>query len=346
MQWAVLCLGLISVYFFKGFLVPVLAALIIGSASWPLYSFFLKKNKVSPVFLAILATILVFFVLIIPLVVVTSYASLQLHDLISTIDLSDGKAIPMPLWLSALPDPFGAFFIEHWKSIETFFDPQNTRKNVELILKSFIFLSRHLFDWFLSAIFMLIALFFVFLDGRSMYRQLDIVGEHFFPKYWKKLSRIIPKIIRSTFLGMTIIAIGEGVSLGIAYWIAGVPSHIAMGILTAFMATIPGGAPLACILVSLYLLLIKANTFNAIALFVWGAFELFIVDKTLRPFLIGGPIKLPFLPTFFGLIGGVKTMGLLGLFIGPVIMALIVEIWKECIQILRERKSIKEEDSL
>ena len=43
-----------------------------------------------------------------------------------------------------------------------------------------------------------------------------------------------------------------------------------------------------------------------------------IVDKTLRPKLVGGPIKLPFLPTFFGLIGGVKTMGFLGIFIGPV----------------------------
>ena len=65
------------------------------------------------------------------------------------------------------------------------------------------------------------------------------------------------------------------------------------------------------------------------ALFAWGTLELFIVDKTLRPKLVGGPIKLPFLPTFFGLIGGVKTMGLLGLFIGPVLMALLVAIWRE-----------------
>ena len=69
-----------------------------------------------------------------------------------------------------------------------------------------------------------------------------------------------------------------------------------------------------------------------LALFAWGAIELFIVDKTLRPRLVGGPIKLPFLPTFFGLIGGVKTMGFLGLFIGPVLMALLVAIWREWIR--------------
>ena len=57
--------------------------------------------------------------------------------------------------------------------------------------------------------------------------------------------------------------------------------------------------------------------------------ELFIVDKTLRPKFVEGPVKLAFLPTFFGLIGGVKTMGFLGLFIGPVLMALLVAIWRE-----------------
>jgi predicted PurR-regulated permease PerM len=69
-----------------------------------------------------------------------------------------------------------------------------------------------------------------------------------------------------------------------------------------------------------------------IGLLVWGTVELFIVDKTLRPKLVGGPIKLPFLPTFFGLVGGVKTMGFLGLFIGPVLMAIIVAIWRESIR--------------
>ena len=94
------------------------------------------------------------------------------------------------------------------------------------------------------------------------------------------------------------------------------------------MALIPGGAPLSFTLVSLYLVA-SGSPVAGMALFVWGATELFIVDKTLRPRLVGGPIKLPFLPTFFGLVGGVKTMGFLGLFIGPVLMALLVAIWRE-----------------
>ena len=127
---------------------------------------------------------------------------------------------------------------------------------------------------------------------------------------------------------MTIIAIGEGLVLGTAYWIAGVPSPVAFGVLTGFMALIPGGAPLSFSLVSLYLVG-SGQLWAGVGLFAWGSIELFIVDKTLRPRLVGGPVKLPFLPTFFGLVGGVKTMGIVGLFVGPVLMALLVAIWRE-----------------
>ncbi len=67
--------------------------------------------------------------------------------------------------------------------------------------------------------------------------------------------------------------------------------------------------------------------------------ELFIVDKTLRPRLVGGPVSLPFLPTFFGLVGGVTTMGLMGLFVGPVIMALCVALWREWVYAARQSDS-------
>ncbi len=104
------------------------------------------------------------------------------------------------------------------------------------------------------------------------------------------------------------------------------------------MALIPGGAPLSFSLVSLYLLG-TGSPVAAVALFAWGTTELFIVDKTLRPRIVGGPIQLPFLPTFFGLVGGVKTMGLLGLFIGPVLMAILVAIWREWLRELDAPKA-------
>src|SRR5699024_2385309 len=117
----------------------------------------------------------------------------------------------------------------------------------------------------------------------------------------QRFSRVVPATINSTVTGMGLIAFGEGIVLGIAYWIAGVPSPALIGVLTGFMALIPGGAPLSVTIVSLYLVG-SGNSLAGVALFAWGAIELFIVDKTIRPRLVGGPVRMPFLPTFFGLV--------------------------------------------
>jgi predicted PurR-regulated permease PerM len=203
--------------------------------------------------------------------------------------------------------------------------------NIGNIYRAVIAAGDGLFHLVLTLLFMLIALFFVYRDGASFARQLDLLGERILPNRWERISRVVPATISSTVTGMTLIAIGEGIVLGIAYWLAGVPSPVTLGVITGVMALIPGGAPLSFTLVSIYLAA-SGSVIQGAALLVWGSVELFIVDKTVRPRLVGGPIKLPFLPTFFGLVGGVKTMGFLGLFIGPVLMALLVSIWREWIR--------------
>jgi predicted PurR-regulated permease PerM len=88
---------------------------------------------------------------------------------------------------------------------------------------------------------------------------------------------VVPATISSTVMGMTLIAIGEGIVLGVAYWVAGVPSPVTLGVITGIMALIPGGAPLSFTLVSLYLLA-SGSPVAGVSLFVWGTVELFIVD--------------------------------------------------------------------
>jgi predicted PurR-regulated permease PerM len=90
------------------------------------------------------------------------------------------------------------------------------------------------------------------------------------------------------------------------------------------MALVPGGAPLSFTLVSL-LLLGQGHSGAALGLFCWGAFELFMVEKFIRPKLIGRRVNLPFLAVLFGLLGGVSTLGVIGLFVGPFMMAILFE---------------------
>src|SRR5690625_4008922 len=107
------------------------------------------------------------------------------------------------------------------------------------------------FHLLLNVLFFLISLFFVYKDGDRVLAHIDIVGERILPKRWQRFSRVVPATVNSTVTGMGLIAIGEGVVLGIAYWIAGVPSPALLGAVTGFMALIPGGAPLSFTLVSI-----------------------------------------------------------------------------------------------
>ena len=322
-----------GVYFFRGFVVPILAALIIGFASWPLYRRLLALCGGRNALAASLALVAVLLVLVVPLSLALHYALQEAAGLVNWLLDANRRGAGVPPWIEALPlvgERLALYWREHlgepgalgeWVQI---LSGQNIGNIYRLVLTT----TGHFFSLALTLVFMLITLFFIYKDGERMAGQLDVVGERILPARWQRFSRVVPATVTATVTGMGLIALGEGVVLGVAYWVAGVPSPVLLGVATGFMALIPGGAPLSFTLVSLYLIG-SGNLVAGLGLFAWGSIELFIVDKTLRPRLVGGPVKLPFLPTFFGLVGGVQTMGLVGLFVGPVLMALLVAIWRE-----------------
>jgi predicted PurR-regulated permease PerM len=322
-----------AVYFFAGFIVPVLAALILGFATWPLYARLVKACKGSTAWAATIALLVVTVGVVVPLTLAIYYAVGEATSFIRWFLIANREGIIAPAWITALPivgDDLAGYWNAYLSAPNAISNMTEmiSGQHIGNIYRAVISTTGGLFSAALFILFSLMTLFFVYKDGHYLAAQIDIVGEQILADRWQHFSRVVPATISSTVTGMGLIAIGEGVILGVAYWIAGVPSPVLLGVITAVMAMIPGGAPLSFTLVSIYLVG-SGDAVAGIALFIWGSVELFIVDKTLRPRLVGGPVKLPFLPTFFGLVGGVKTMGFVGLFIGPVLMALIVSIWRE-----------------
>ncbi|PYE29306.1 AI-2E family transporter [Rhizobium sp. NFR03] len=332
-RWLLVFILLAGAYFFHGFLVPVLAAVVIGFASWPLYRRLLVAVNGNRTIGATIAIILVVAFIVTPVTFAAIYAVDEFRGWVGWAVEANSVGADVPAWVLQLPLG-GAWLGVQWAKYVGHPGALGelvqlvSGSNIGSIYRGALVVGAGAARSLLTLLFMLITLFFVYRDGEKFVAQLDKLGERILPMRWERVSRIVPLTISSTVTGMGLIAIGEGIVLGVAYWIAGVPSPVTLGIITGFMALIPGGAPLCFTLVSVYLLASGAPV-AGFALFAWGTIELFIVDKTLRPRLVGGPIKLPFLPTFFGLVGGVKTMGFLGLFVGPVLMALIVAIWRE-----------------
>ncbi|WP_442966940.1 AI-2E family transporter [Rhizobium sp. C4] len=340
-RWLLIMVIGLGIYFFYGFTVPILGALVIGFASWPLFAMLKARVNGRRTVAASLAVLLILIFVIVPVFLASSYTLREVGRWLKLAAEANRSGAKTPAWVTNLPF-IGDWANEEWTRL--FAHPGGIGELIQLVTGSNIGAIYHvalmtgagIFNFLLTLLFMMIVLFCIYRDGAGFALQIDKLGERVLPKRWERFSRIVPQTVSATVTGMTLIAVGEGVVLGVAYWLAGAPSPITLGVLTGIMALIPGGAPLSFTLVSLYLLG-TGSPVAAVALFTWGTTELFIVDKTLRPRIVGGPIKLPFLPTFFGLIGGVKTMGLLGLFIGPVLMALLVAIWREWLRELDAR---------
>lgn len=338
-RWLLVFIIAAAIYFFHGFLVPVLAATIIAFASWPLSRSVERGLGIDRTTTAALFVVVIVLFLVVPLALALLYAFRELQHWISWVFAVNAYGAAAPQWMTELPR-IGSWIDEQWTRHVG--RPGAIAELVQLtsgntiasIYRSALAAGTIAFHLALNLLFMLVALFVFYRDGQRIAAQIDVIGARILPVRWERLSRVVPLTISATVTGMALIAMGEGVILGIAYWIAGVPSPVTLGVITGIMALIPGGAPLCFTLVSIYLAA-SGSALAGVLLFLWGSIELFVVDKTIRPVLVGGPVKMPFLPTFFGLVGGVKTMGIVGLFVGPVLMALLVAIWREWLREIR-----------
>lgn len=178
---------------------------------------------------------------------------------------------------------------------------------------------------------MLLVLFFLFTDGRQWLAVLyDLI-----PMEESHKSQILTRLdqtIRAVVKGMLVTAIVQGLLAGMAYVALDVPFPMALTALTIVLAPIPfGGTGLVWGPVTLYLFWMGA-TGKALAMLLWGILVVSMVDQFLRPWLIGQDVQIPVLPLVLSVLGGLALYGLLGLFVGPILVSLLMT----AVQIYRE----------
>ncbi|HTH99434.1 MAG TPA: AI-2E family transporter [Acidisoma sp.] len=177
-------------------------------------------------------------------------------------------------------------------------------------------------------VFTLLALFFLFRDGRSLTRQMEKAATRAFGPTGERIGLQIIASIHGTVNGLVLVGLVEGALLGLVYWVAGVPEATVFGMVTAIAAMIPFAASVVFAVVGL-LLLAQGAIGWAIGVVCIGLVVTFLADHFIRPVLIGGTTKLPFLWVLLGILGGIGTWGIIGLFLGPAIMAALILLWRE-----------------
>lgn len=178
-------------------------------------------------------------------------------------------------------------------------------------------------------VFALLTLFFLYRDGEIVMDEGQIVAERLFGPPGRRLAKDAVAAVRGTVNGLVLVGLAEGVLLGIAYAATGLASQaVLLGLLTAVLATVPFGAPVVFIICALYLFAQSQPT-GAIVLLAVGFVVTFAADHFVRPILIGSTTRLPFLWVLLGIFGGIESFGLVGLFLGPAIIAVLLAIWRE-----------------
>jgi Ca2+-transporting ATPase len=186
---------------------------------------------------------------------------------------------------------------------------------------------RHAGKLIIEFCFVLITVFFCFRDGKTWLIQLQMAMGYFFDDEQGIYLKTLGHTTRAVCYGLVLAALGQGIIAGIGYALAGVSAPLLLGAFTALMALIPMGATLVWIPTGL-LLLANENIWAGLGLLAWGFLVVSTVDNVIRPLIICGASRVPFLVVLFGVFGGLTAFGAIGLFLGPMILALLLAVWQ------------------
>jgi len=176
-------------------------------------------------------------------------------------------------------------------------------------------------------------LFFLLRDGKGMLRRTAVLLP-LRTSQTNRLFALVKDTLNATVYGTLAMAALQGALAGLAFWLLGVTSAGLWGTVTALCALLPFVGTGIVLLPAISMLIFSGHWIKGIILLAWGLAVVHPVDNLLRPHLIGSRTKLSTLYVFFALLGGLKAFGGLGLFIGPMILAITLALLK----FLREEK--------
>jgi predicted PurR-regulated permease PerM len=325
-------LVLLVLWVIQGILVALTWAVVLAISTWPLYcrlrALFGWRHK----------ALTSFFVTLVVGACLFSLASVVLVELsrdgpvlVDWFQQAQQSGLPVPGWVEHLP-LLGSSATEWWRvhlgspaAIADLFNGVD-KDRVATWTSTVGGLALH--RLFLAAL-TLMTLFFLLRDGEWISERLLVLANGWLGDPGERLAEKIAEAVRGTVSGTVVVAFGEGLLIGLAYVVTGVPHAVLFGVLTTMFALVPFGAWVVFTASSLMLLASSSSVILPVCLFAFSSAVMLLGDNLVQPALIGGAARLPFFWALLGIIGGLESFGLVGLFVGPVIMAALLTVWRE-----------------
>lgn len=332
------------------FLIPVSWAGILVYVTWPFYTRLRGLLGNRPTVSALIMTIALSLLLILPLFWVLSLLQSELGNAYQRVMafLSSGQ-LKLPPELQGLP-LIGNELQDLFDQFNS--DPEALRVELARISDWFVNHAGSIFDLISSNIvklgLALFTAFFFYSDGEALIRQVRLLLSQILDERVDNYLGAMGSTARAVVYGIVLTALAQGLLAGIGYAVAGVKSPVFFGVLTTLIALIPFGTPFAWGSICVWLL-VDGHMWAAIGLGLWGIFVVSWVDNIIRPLVISSATRIPFLLVMFGVLGGLAAFGMIGLFMGPVILAVMVAVWREWLEDaakaeIQEREEVTERD--
>jgi predicted PurR-regulated permease PerM len=325
-------LVLLGVWILHRYLAALAWAAVLAIALWPLYRRLVSAlgEHGQRILAPLILTLSIGLVFIVPFVYAAVEVARETHVFVQYLVDARHNGIPVPEWVLQLPG-IGLPFEEWWRS--NLSDPKAAedllgRIYARVPAESAREVGGEIIHRLILFAFTLLTLFFLFRDGTALSHRLIGLSDRLLGAQGERIGRHMIQAVLGTVNGLVLVGLGEGVLLGVAYIIAGLPHPVSIAVLTGILAVIPFGAPVVFGAAALYLAA-AGSTAAAAAVFGFGVAVVFVADHFVRPVLIGGAVRLPFLWVLLGILGGLETFGILGLFLGPAVMAALISLWRE-----------------
>ena len=306
-------------------LLPFLSAILWGAilvySTWPLFHWLRAKLRLNSRVAAGLMVLLTAVLLVVPIAAAVPAGADDANALRQSLELALEGGLPgAPSWLPGIP-LVGPRFAEYWNQwaadlsvMVRFFSPW-----FGMVAESGLKILLGVASGLVQFVVALLVAFFFWAGGDTLKRYLDRVAQRIAGERASRLVRVTGLTVRGTVYGILGTALVQGVLTTVGLFAAGVPRPLLLGLVAGLLSVLPIGAPVVWIPAALWLLG-TGHTGWGVFLAMYGLFIISGSDSVIRPYFISRGAKLPFLLTILGVLGGALAFGLLGIFLGPVLL--------------------------
>ena len=305
------------------FFSALLWASILVFTTWPVCRWLRARLGLGRAGSAAAMVLLTAVLLVLPLALAAPSGAADVDELrASLMTLLDGGLPSAPHWLFEVPlaGPTLSTYWNEWaadlSAAVSFFRPY-----FGIIAEQGLSLLLGIANGILQAVLALVIAYFFWVSGDSLARFLQDALRRIAGEKADRLIIVTGATIRGTVYGILGTAIVQGVLTAFGLWFAGVPRPMLLGAVAGLLSVLPVGAPLVWIPAALWLLS-NGHTLKGLLLLGYGVLFISGSDNVIRPYFISRGAQLPFLLTILGVLGGALAFGLLGLFLGPVLLGI------------------------